>query len=249
MNQPIRLVMGFAVFVASTGVSLAQHEGHQMSAAPTGGGACAEHSRASLEIIDRAQRRLEESRQTNSPARMRASMDDLQRALAELRTHQSLCVSAAATEAKSSEAAKPGSSPGMEMMDHSKTGHSASPPASPTPHDMGTMDHSKMSMPGMSSSPKSPPTSGAKRSSETKMDHLRMNMPGMSKESQSKSASSSKTDLEQPPTPAKTKDPVCGKEVATQAAEKATYQGKTYYFCSRADREKFLSDPAPYVNR
>ena len=219
-------------------IAFAQHEGHQMSAAPAGSGACAEHSRVSLEIIDRAQRRLEESRQTNNPARMRAAMDDLQQALAELKTHLSLCVSAAAAEAKSSEAPKPGS-----------MGHSASPPASPTPHDMGTMDHSKMSMPGMSSSPKSPPTSGANRSSETKSDHSRMNIPGMSKESQSKSGSSSKTDLEQPPTPANTKDPVCGKEVATQPAEKATYQGKTYYFCSRADREKFLSDPAPYVKR
>ena len=69
-----------------------------MSAAPTGGAACAEHSRASLEIIDRAQRRLEESRQTNNASRMRAAVDDLQQALVELRTHQSLCVSAAASE-------------------------------------------------------------------------------------------------------------------------------------------------------
>lgn len=44
-------------------------------------------------------------------------------------------------------------------------------------------------------------------------------------------------------------DPVCGMEVGARATEKATYQGKTYYFCSRADREKFLADPEKYVKR
>jgi YHS domain-containing protein len=53
-----------------------------------------------------------------------------------------------------------------------------------------------------------------------------------------------------PAAPAKdTVDPVCGMKVETRAAEKATYQGKTYSFCSRADREKFLSDPASFVKR
>ena len=46
----------------------------------------------------------------------------------------------------------------------------------------------------------------------------------------------------------KTKDPICFKDANTQGAEKATYKGKTYYFCSRIDRERFLSDPAAYVN-
>lgn len=179
MRSRVAIVAAFLAGLGAATAAFAQHEGHQMLAAPAGMGACAEHSRASLEIIDRAQRRLEESRQTNSPARMRSAMDDLQRALAELRTHQSLCVSAAAAEAKPTAGPMPGPSPGMETMDHSK-------------------------MPGM---------------------------PGM------------------PPPQAKTKDPICFKDVDSKGAEKATYQGKTYYFCSRADREKFLSDPAPYVKR
>ncbi|MCA1580967.1 MAG: YHS domain-containing protein [Acidobacteria bacterium] len=29
----------------------------------------------------------------------------------------------------------------------------------------------------------------------------------------------------------------------------ATYKETTYYFCSRADKEKFLSDPAKYLKR
>ena len=99
MRFPLAVAAAFLAGLAVAPAAFAQHEGHQMSAAPTGAGACAEHSRASLEILDRAQRRLEESRQTNNPARMRSAMDDLQQALAELKTHQSLCVSAVAGEA------------------------------------------------------------------------------------------------------------------------------------------------------
>ena len=140
MRFRLAIASAFLVGLAASAV-FAQHDGHQMSAAPAGASACAEHSRASLEIIDRAQRRLEESRQTNNPARMRSAMDDLQQALAELKTHQSLCVSAVARDAKSSEPAKPDSSPGMEMMDHSK---------------MEGMDHSKMGHEMSTAPPKKP---------------------------------------------------------------------------------------------
>jgi len=71
--------------------------------------------------------------------------------------------------------------------------------------------------------------------SETGMDHSKMG--------EAKPAAPSAAPAKDPV------DPVCGMKVGTQATEKATYQGKTYYFCSRADREKFLSDPAPYVKR
>ncbi|HEV2063141.1 MAG TPA: YHS domain-containing protein [Thermoanaerobaculia bacterium] len=227
-----------AAFIAGLGVApaaLAQHERHQMSAAPGGAGACADHSRASLEIIDRAQRRIEESRQTNNASRMRAAVDDLQQALGELRTHQSLCVSAAATEAKPTRGPMSGSSPGMETMDHSKMsmpGMAPPPKSSPPPGKTKEMDHSQMDMSGK--------------------DHSKMSMPGMNapaKKAQPASASSEGKEMSQGSPQAKTKDPICFKDVDTKGAEKATYQGKTYYFCSRADREKFLSDPAPYVNR
>ncbi|MGH9315789.1 MAG: hypothetical protein ACRD1P_01585 [Thermoanaerobaculia bacterium] len=145
MRLNVSIAAGFLVAIMTTPAVIAQHEGHRMPGAAAGaGGACAEHAREGLQIVDRINRRLEESRQTNNPARMRAAMDDLQQALAELKTHQLLCVSAVATEAKSSETAKPGSSPGMETMDRSKMGHSMSPPASPTPNGTGAMDHSKM---------------------------------------------------------------------------------------------------------
>ena len=222
MRSRVAIAAAFLAGLGAAATAFAQHEGHQIPATPGGMGACADHSRASLEIIDRAQRRLEESRQTNNPSRMRAAVDDLQQALGELRTHQSLCVSAAAAAAKSAESMQPGSSPGMEMMDHSKM----------PPGKTKEMDHSRMDM--------------------SSKDHSKMSMPGMNapaKKAQTASASPEGKEMSQGSPQTNTKDPVCGMEVGTRATEKATYQGKTYYFCSRADREKFLSDPAPYVNR
>ena len=46
----------------------------------------------------------------------------------------------------------------------------------------------------------------------------------------------------------KVKDPVCGMEIDTKsAAGKATYKGKTYYFCSVSEKEQFEKEPAKYV--
>lgn len=46
------------------------------------------------------------------------------------------------------------------------------------------------------------------------------------------------------------KDPVCGMEVtAESAAGKSEYKGKTYYFCSTADKETFDKNPEKYVRQ
>jgi Cu+-exporting ATPase len=42
-------------------------------------------------------------------------------------------------------------------------------------------------------------------------------------------------------------DPVCGMHVDAGAPEKATWQGKTYRFCSPDCRLKFESDPDKYT--
>jgi YHS domain-containing protein len=49
------------------------------------------------------------------------------------------------------------------------------------------------------------------------------------------------------PAAAKATDPVCGMAVDPATAPKATYKGKTYYFCSTDDKAKFEKDPAKYV--
>ncbi len=46
---------------------------------------------------------------------------------------------------------------------------------------------------------------------------------------------------------AKAKDPVCGMEVDTKTSDKSTYNGKTYYFCSRGEKAEFDKNPSKYV--
>ena len=50
-------------------------------------------------------------------------------------------------------------------------------------------------------------------------------------------------------TAAKALDPVCGMEVSTANAPLATYNGKTYYFCSEEDKAKFQKNPEQYAGK
>ena len=49
--------------------------------------------------------------------------------------------------------------------------------------------------------------------------------------------------------PEKAKDPVCGILVDKDPALSANYKGETYYFCSRADTDKFKQEPEKYVKK
>ena len=44
-------------------------------------------------------------------------------------------------------------------------------------------------------------------------------------------------------------DPVCGMVVNTSSANTATFEGKTYHFCSDSCRKKFATSPAAYAAR
>jgi YHS domain-containing protein len=44
-------------------------------------------------------------------------------------------------------------------------------------------------------------------------------------------------------------DPVCGLEVARNAELSAGHRGETYYFCTRADMEKFKKEPDRYAKK
>jgi Cu+-exporting ATPase len=47
----------------------------------------------------------------------------------------------------------------------------------------------------------------------------------------------------------KHKDPVCGMRLEEKDVQAtATYQGKTYYFCSVACKQKFEQSPQKYTN-
>jgi YHS domain-containing protein len=49
------------------------------------------------------------------------------------------------------------------------------------------------------------------------------------------------------PRPEKARDPVCGIMVEKDPNLSANYDGTTYYFCSKADRETFRKNPRKYV--
>jgi YHS domain-containing protein len=44
-------------------------------------------------------------------------------------------------------------------------------------------------------------------------------------------------------------DPACATTIDLVNAPKATYQRKVYYFCSTADRDEFVRDPAAYLKK
>ena len=50
-----------------------------------------------------------------------------------------------------------------------------------------------------------------------------------------------------PPRPETARDAVCGLMVEKSPELSANYQGTTYYFCSRADRDKFQKNPQNYA--
>lgn len=46
------------------------------------------------------------------------------------------------------------------------------------------------------------------------------------------------------------KDPVCGMQVEeADAAGQSEHEGKTYYFCSTACKDRFDQSPADYTNQ
>jgi Cu+-exporting ATPase len=47
----------------------------------------------------------------------------------------------------------------------------------------------------------------------------------------------------------KARDPVCGIMVDKDPNLSVSYRGEVYYFCSKADMEKFRKEPEKYVKR
>lgn len=47
----------------------------------------------------------------------------------------------------------------------------------------------------------------------------------------------------------KAKDPVCGIMVDKDPNLSANYKGETFYFCSKADMEKFKQEPEKYARK
>ena len=155
-----RTGLGTAVLSLIAATVWAQQTGHQMvgMASGSGGGAaiCAQNSEGVTRTIDAVNARIEDARQTNDAAKLRAAIADLQSVFAQMKAQLADCVALAGEGGGAM-----GSMPGME---HSKMDMAAGTrimrPGSPSPAPgaaapaavkpappAGGMDHSKMPMP------------------------------------------------------------------------------------------------------
>jgi YHS domain-containing protein len=227
----------------STGAIAAHNSGHQTAgqAAVPGAppdaqlvNACVQSQQQAATLAERLNRRLELARQTNSPADMRAAMDDLQAALGEMRSALQQCDPVRAAVA----AAAP--------MDHSKMAMGGAAPAAAA----AAMDHSKMAMPGAAPAVK-PGTRAASKpaAAAAPMDHSKMAMPGTATGASGEAPIKMETPKLPVLAPERIADPACPKNVTDPKAPKAVYQRKVYYFCSIADRDQFRKGPAAYLKR
>jgi YHS domain-containing protein len=95
MTRALRnTAIGLTLLAAAAASGRGQHTGH--SAGPPAetappGCHCAGTDASALALLDRIGARLEAARQSNSPAKMRAAMDELQAGLGELKSLESRC--------------------------------------------------------------------------------------------------------------------------------------------------------------
>lgn len=138
------VVTAAVVTLAATAILSAQHTGHQMPGQPPPAqaasaetvAACIAAQQQSSRIADQAQARIEAARQTNSPAEMRAALDDLHAALGRIRGTLAVCDALASVAAPS--AAHQGQPMGTVQQSPSVAPSTpAMPPGSPVPAPAG----------------------------------------------------------------------------------------------------------------
>lgn len=196
----------------------ADHSAHV--AAPSGGADDCMTAQSKVSVAaTTARERLEAARQTNEPARLRAAVDEALIAIGALLAATEPCRNAAPAAAMDhpTMAAPPAAAP------------AAAPPAArPAPVD----PHA-----GHATAPPAAPARPSARPATRPVDpHAGMAMPPGKP-----SPRGAKPALEQ------ATDPVCAKKVDPETAPSAIYKGRTNYFCSAADRLKFLLNPETYL--
>ncbi len=140
----VTIAIGGAVLLVSLSPTCAQAQAHQMPGTAPGAGAdtgsCGQNSQAVTRTLDAANARIEDARQSNDAATLRAAVGDLQVAFAQIKTQLADCVALAAGG---------GTVGNMAGMDHSKMqmappGSTASTTGAKAAAPMAGMDHSKM---------------------------------------------------------------------------------------------------------
>ena len=200
-----------------------------------------------------ARARLEEARQTNDPARLRAAVDEALIAITSL---------LAATEPCRQ-------TPAMGGMDHSKMAMPGpGAPVSPRPPVAAADPHAGHAMPSTPAAKPMPPTAkptdphagmnmpaaptkpGAKPAAKPADPHAGMKMPAAPAKPGAKPADPHAGMNMAPAGGAMAQDPKalkCSPPVDPENAPTTTYKGKAYYFCTAAERLRFIMNPETYL--
>lgn len=179
-----------------------------------------------------ARARLEEARQANDPAKLRAAVDEALIAITSL---------LAATEPCRRPAA-------MGGMDHSKMAMSQpGAPVSPRPA-VAADPHAGMTMPAPPAKP------GAKPAAKPADPHAGMKMPAAPAKPGAKPAAKPADPHAgmnmAPAGGAMAQDPKalkCSPPIDPENAPTTMYKGKAYYFCTAAERLRFILNPETYL--
>lgn len=218
----------------------------QPQAAPLA--SCAQVQPAVENIIAGAMGRLEEARQTNDPAQMRAAVDHLGSALRDIRIQLAPCAAPAAAADPHAGHAMPKTAPQPDA-----TVPTAKPPAVADPHAGHQMPATKPAP--VTPSTKPPATATKPKPAAAADPHAGHQTPPVPK-----GATAPKTTTKPPakaadphaghteaPQPKKEMDPVNGLMVDPATAPKTTHQGRTYYFSSEQSLKQFLENPAKFA--
>ena len=221
------LILGCAaLLVGVAAVARAQHEGHQMPGQPQAGAqaAPAETIRACVQAQQEIAVVADRVNARLEAARQTNSPAEMRSAMDDLQ--------AALVEIRARAAAC--------------TALQAAVPAGgePAGHTMGTM---QQEAPGSPGTPVMQPgsTTPAPAAPMRPMEHSGMTHSPAPQGTAAAAKGSQATTAQ----PTEAVDPVCSMKVDPRTAPKATYKGKTYYFCSQADHDLFVKAPEKYVKQ
>jgi len=209
---------------------------HSAHAAPQGGAAgdCMTAQSKVAATATAARARLEAARQTNDPAHLRAALDEAMIALGALLAATEPCraAPAAAADPHTAHAAPPGAPAAADT----HAGHAAAPAAPAAPAAKPADPHAGHAAPAK------PAARPAAKPADPHAGHA---MPAPAKPAAAKPAATPAPTAATKTTPFATdaKKLVCAQPVDPDTAPSTTYKGKTYYFCSAADRMRFIMNP------
>ena len=207
------------------------HSAHQTGSADAGMECMAAQSKVAVTAMA-AQGRLELARQTNEPAAMRAALDEALIALGALLSATEPC-RLSAPMAGMDHAAMTAQEPGAPVSPRPQTdphaGHAPATAPASKPAAKHADPHAGMNMPPTPAKPAAKP--GARPAPKAADPHAGHAVTP---------AASAKV-ADDP------KKLVCSPAIDPDNAPTTTYKGKAYYFCSAAERLRFITNPEAYL--